>query len=88
MSKPETIRHQWTDYSTRIWRGMNHISEAQRNETKQAFYAGAYSLLMAIAGLGEDDVSEDAGAAVLEAYKQELEAFHISNINRRTGRDN
>jgi hypothetical protein len=85
MSKPETVEQQWNDYSSRIFRGLS-ISEVQRNETKQAFYAGAYSILMTLRDvLGDDAISEDAGVQILENYKQELEKFHTSNLNRRTG---
>lgn len=47
----------------------------QRQEMRRAFYAGAAALLHLAKGLGDDEVSEDAGAAVLEAMQQEIVEF-------------
>lgn len=83
----QTVKQQWAEYSTAIWRGMGRISNEQVNETRQAFYAGAYSMLMAVQRIGNDDVSESDGVNRLEEYKIELESFHRETIQNHTRRN-
>lgn len=47
-------------------------SDAQRSDMRKAFYAGAVALLAVLERIGDDDVSEDAGAEWLEALKLEV----------------
>ena len=47
----------------------------QRQEMRRAFYAGAAALLHLAKGLGDDELTEDAGAAALEAMQQEIMEF-------------
>jgi hypothetical protein len=47
----------------------------QRKEMRRAFYAGVAVMLSLMSELGEDDVSEEAGAAALEALDQECKQF-------------
>lgn len=62
------------------------VSELQRQETRRAFYAGAWEMLSRMADLGDDDVPEDAGVRVLEATRRELVAFKESVGTAREGR--
>lgn len=47
-------------------------SDAQRSDMRKAFYAGAVALLAVLERIGDDDVSEDAGAQWLEALRLEV----------------
>lgn len=71
--KGRLVRDGWQDYAEKIL--PDGASAVQRQETRRAFYAGAWELLWRLAELGDDSVSEDAGAEVLEATKREIEAF-------------
>jgi len=68
------MRDNWIQFAERIL--PEHASAVQRQEMRRAFYAGAMMLLMDLAELGDEDVSEDAGAEVLEATRREVEAFY------------
>lgn len=50
-------------------------SAQQVTETKRAFFAGAQACLSDLLALGCDDVPENAGVAVLEELRLELQAF-------------
>lgn len=47
----------------------------QVHETKKAFYAGAAVCLMVLQRIGDDDISEDLGVAIIERLHQESRAF-------------
>ena len=71
MTKP--IAQQWNQFErSSIPRAAPAI---QRREMRRAFYAGVAAQLHLLEGLGEDEVSEDAGVAALEAMKQEVLDF-------------
>jgi hypothetical protein len=46
-------------------------SDIQRKEMRRAFYSGAWALLQEMKRLGEDDISEEVGADILEAVDAE-----------------
>ena len=68
-----TIAGLWASYSSSVLPAS--AGEIQRQETRRAFYAGASGLLGIMSGIGEPDVSEDAGVAVMEGLHQEATAF-------------
>lgn len=47
----------------------------QHEECRRAFYAGAMALFGLVTRVGADAVSEEAGAAFVEALNQELQAY-------------
>lgn len=47
----------------------------QYEECRRAFYAGAAALFGLVTQVGEDAVSEEAGAAFLDQINQELQAY-------------
>lgn len=49
--------------------------EVQKLETKRAFMAGAWAMLMMVKHL-PDELTEDENIALLQGYQDELEAFH------------
>lgn len=71
------VRDGWQDYAEKIL--PKNAPPVQRQETRRAFYAGAWYLLCQHADLGEPDISEDEGVEVLEATKREIETF-VKNI--------
>lgn len=48
------------------------VSAVQVEECRRAFYCGAAAMNIAISRIGQDDVSEAAGAAYLESLGAEL----------------
>lgn len=75
----------WEEYAAAVLPA--DCSEAQRTETRRAFYAGCYSMPMGFSQIGDAanafdrvgipaDATEDAGAQVLEDLKQEIEEFY------------
>lgn len=71
--KGRLVRDGWQTYAEKILPA--NAPSVQKQETRRAFYAGAWELLMCMQHLGEPDVSEDAGVEVLEATKREIETF-------------
>ena len=49
--------------------------KVQEDETKQAFFAGAWAMWCATAEMGMDHISEDEAVEYLEARRSEMEAF-------------
>jgi len=47
----------------------------QIQETRRAFYGGAWMLLQTVKRLGDDDFTEDDGVEALEALEQEMKNF-------------
>jgi hypothetical protein len=74
--KGRLIRDGWQDYAEKVLPA--DAPPVQKQETRRAFYAGAWEILMRMADLGEPDISEDQGAEVLEATKREIERFVAS----------
>jgi hypothetical protein len=70
------VRDGWYAYAERIL--PKNAPAVQRQETRRAFYAGAWELLSRLAELGEPEIPEDAGVEVLEATRREIEAFFKS----------
>lgn len=63
------------------WAGQEQIlvplgaHQAQQEQTKLAFYAGAQSMLRLLLRTGDDDVSMDAGANMLQFWSDECDLF-------------
>jgi hypothetical protein len=74
MQQRESVRQMWEDFAAAILPA--DCSAVQRQEMRRAFFAGFNALLCALMAMGDDAVSEDEGAAWLEAWKQELVAFY------------
>jgi hypothetical protein len=73
-TKHQTVLEMWASFSKAVF--SCHTPTVQRREMRRAFYAGAYGMLMGAAfGPGEEDVSEEEGVAMFEAWRRELEAF-------------
>lgn len=68
-----TIQQGFDDYATNCI--PSTASEIQMTETRRAFYAGAMAMLKITMAVGNSDMSEKAGAAVLEGVYQEISQF-------------
>lgn len=71
-----TIQHAWESFAAAVL--SPDAGAVQRREMRRAFYAGAHATLTVMRGLGEPEVSEDAGVAVLESLSQESQAFAVA----------
>ena len=80
MSTPlETrIASQWDSYRRDVVPARAPLIQLQ--ETRRAFYAGAWAALQLLAAVSSDDVSEDAGAAYIESLHQECRDFVASML--------
>jgi hypothetical protein len=67
-----TVQEKWDQYEEMVVPAS--AGPNQRIETRRAFYAGAYAMLTTMEDLPED-ISEEAGAMVLEGCKEEILAF-------------
>lgn len=47
----------------------------QVDETRNAFYGGAAMALLTVQRIGEDDISEDEGVAIIKALVKECEDY-------------
>jgi hypothetical protein len=68
-----TVAEKWVSFERACV--PQNASEAQRADMKRCFYAGALSALVVMQGIADDDLSDDAGAAVIEGLMQEVQAF-------------
>lgn len=78
------VRDGWYSYAEKIL--PKNAPPVQRQETRRAFYAGAWELLCRYAEVGEPEISEDEGVEVLEATKREIETFYTSIGTANEGR--
>lgn len=79
-----TIQDYWEDYSKKV---MNpEAGETQRIETRLAFYAGAFSVLNIMISLPED-ISEDAGAAIIDGLHEEIKLFSKRSVGEAKKRE-
>lgn len=68
-----TIADQWATFDRLILRS---ASDVQRREMRRAFYAGIHSALIFMRDtVGADDVSEDAGMALIQNWHDECLRF-------------
>ena len=74
MSGKKLIDAGWRSYAEHVLPA--GAGEAQKRETRRAFYAGAGLLFEALTNaVGPDDVSEDAGLEIMESVDAEIRAF-------------
>lgn len=74
MSRVETVAESWQTYRAAVV--PQGASPAQVEETRRAFYAGSYFMLMNVAyNIGDDTTSEEEGIEHLEQLKAECETF-------------
>ena len=71
----KTIEQEWQEFSRYIFTGISP-SPIQVEETKRAFFAGSFSLLMAVREIGEPHINEDEGCEYLEERYQESMEFY------------
>lgn len=81
MSSLKTIQEEWEGFSGMIFAKMAP-SLVQREETKRAFFAGAFAILCAMKRIGEPDISEAAGIQFIEEREMEGQAFYRDLIQR------
>lgn len=67
-----TVKEEWISYLAVL---PPEASKIQIQETRRAFYAGCVSLLRLLADLEDDELSDDAGAHIIEGLQAELDAF-------------
>lgn len=68
-----TVQEQWESYRDSVI--PKNASAIQVQECRRAFYAGAYASLDLFTSIGEPGISEDAGIALIEGLRSELEDF-------------
>ena len=72
-SIPLTIAANWRDYERIVLPPDAGVE--QRRQTRMAFYAGASALVSITDHIGQPEVSEEAGMAILSTIQAELRAF-------------
>ena len=68
-----TIQEQWDSFEALVL--PKDAPAVQVQEMRRAFYGGAQIMLFALMKIGDDDLSEEAGANILEGYNQEMSEF-------------
>lgn len=65
-----TVNDMWEEYVKKV---MPHgVHEVQYRETKRAFYAACYKMLVSTRDIaGHEDISEDDAIALLEGWENE-----------------
>jgi hypothetical protein len=77
----DRIKKEWDSFAKAVLPADVH--PVQYSEMRRAFMGGAHAMLTLMLSLSGDDVSEEAGAVVLEEARMELVAFQ-----RRVGTGN
>lgn len=70
----KSVESQWLEYAAAIFQGVNP-HPTQIRETRQAFYAGVYSMFCAMEEIGEPHIAEGEAEKYLEAVRAECVAF-------------
>lgn len=77
MSRVESVAESWETYRQAVL--PKNASPVQVQETRRAFYAGSYFMLMNVAhNVGDEEASEEEGIENLERLKAECEVFAAS----------
>jgi hypothetical protein len=74
-----TIQEQWNLFEVLIVPKNAH--QVQRQEMRRAFYAGAEAMMRIQWQVGEESISEDAGVAILEGCRDEMQRFAMQVQN-------
>lgn len=77
----KSIEEEWIGFSAMVFAKMNP-SPVQVEETKRAFFAGAWAMLCSVKRLGEADVSEEDGVRYMQEREREGEQFYKDLIKR------
>ena len=77
----KSIEEEWQGFSAMIFAKLNPCP-VQVEETKRAFFAGAWAILCALNEVGEPHISEDQGVQYFEDRQAEGKAFYQSLIKR------
>lgn len=76
-----SIEHEWNRFASLIYANTNP-SLIQQQETKQAFFAGAWALFTALEEIGEPHISEEQGEEYLTAREAEMIEFKNELMKR------
>lgn len=69
-----TIAAGWKNFETLILNPINP-PDIQRWEMQKAFYAGAAQAISVLRSVSEDQISEEAGAMIIEGLVEEIQLF-------------
>jgi len=78
----KTIQQEWELFAKSVF-GAEDVSKVQYTEMKKAFFAGATAMFAMVQETGDPSVTEDQGAAHLDALQDEVVAFMRSVIDAR-----
>ena len=65
-----SVQQEWESYRNAVI--PPDAPQIQHQECKRAFYAGAHSIMQFLMSMSDDNLSEEAGSAILEGLRQEL----------------
>ena len=86
--KRKTIEEEWQGFSGMIFAKMKPPpGPVQIEETKRAFFAGAWAILTAMKAVGEPDVSESDGINYLDDLQHEGERFYQELMRQHSERN-
>lgn len=81
--KLKTIEEEWTGFSEMIFSKLKvPPGPVQVEETKRAFFAGAWAMLTAFVALGGPQFSEEQAVRFLEEREEEGRAFYQDLIRK------
>ena len=72
----KTIKQQWEGYERKVV--PPEAGQAQRSETRQAFYSGALVILNSLHQIGE--MPEETGISTLNALRDEVQEYILTLI--------
>lgn len=75
-----TIQQEWEGFSASVL--PKNAPQIQRDEMRQAFFAGAWTVVCQTIRIGEDDVSEQEGIDQISRVRAEIEEFKREYIRR------
>lgn len=73
MPKLPTVADDWQSFWLAV--APANAPPVQEQEMRRAFYAGCWAMLQTCEAIGADDVSEEAGVAILEELDAECRRF-------------
>jgi hypothetical protein len=86
MAKLKTIAEEFDDYAGMIFAKLNP-GPVQVEETRKAFFAGAWAMLCAMRNVGNPEFTEEQGIQFFEERHREGEEFYRELIRKYSERN-
>jgi hypothetical protein len=75
----KTVQQEWEGFAKMVIPELS-VTDIQHVEMKKAFFAGAYSMIMAVKAIGSPEIRDDIALQYLADRQVELETYYRNLI--------